>query len=623
MRHIVAARSGNDAASEIRELIRLLLLENVLTICRPPKTSPYSQSVDMWSLGAVLYHILCGIPPYSGRAEDRGVQMLRSIMETEADYDVLRRAGVSESGIDFVARLLNRDPFARPTEKDCFQHPWIADVPDVDEYEDDDILADPREGLSVIGEDAEEELDASQLSIHDDPAYTYGADAEESSSNEALAKRPRIEHIPTDIRYPSLPQIESFQDGQALAEQQARRLFGEINASALRSSHALGHTGSWNGAEFEIEGLTSSGESMSDEHSVYSIMSLPPQPFGGTAPSLMGAENLVGQLNMNSSHPLLHPQTGPINDITERQNNPGTPTASANAGGNSNHEGRVPSSDNAVDTTPKARMPSRRIEAELPDTASERSSINSGQLSRQGSAAPPDRASKADFDVELATTLDAQTGQAILEQLRTADIEASEPIVHQPDGPFLAPILPATEFAKPPKILGRLKSVPGSIFDVNIRLENRMTSWGRGPEATIRHPDRMDVRIPAYALEITFWAPGLERKIAEGQDWLEVEGVMAVLSTKTRKCIWVNGKELRKGGPEGLQFGKLYSGDVITVYQHKEQYLQLQCEFYHGESKQPRPAQEPEFVVRQALVGKSDGSANRLPIRADRKKVEK
>lgn len=550
--------------------------------------------------------------------------MLRSIMETEADFNVLRRAGVSESGIDFVAHLLNRDPFARPSEKDCFQHPWIADVPDVDEYEDDDdIQTDPRDGLSVIGEDAEEELDASQLSIHDDPAYNYAADAEESSSNEALAKRPRIEHIPTDIRYPSLPQIESFQDGQALAEQQARRLFGEINASALRSSHALGHTASWNGADFEIAGVSSSGESMSDEHSVYSIMSLPPQPFGGTAPSLMGAENLVGRLNMNSSHPPLHPQAGPVNEIPERQTTPGTPTETAKAGSTSNHKDRTPSSDNAVDITPKACKPPRRIEAELPETASERSSVNSGKLSRQGSAAPPDSTSKTDFDIELATTLDAQTGQAILEQLRTAEIEASEPIVHQPDGPFIAPSLPATEFAKPPKILGRLKSVPGSIFDLSIRLENRMTSWGRGPEATIRYPDRMDVRIPAYALEITFWAPGLERKIAEGQDWMEVPGVMAVLSTKTRQCIWVNGKELRKGGPEGLQFGKLYSGDIITVYRHKEQYLQFQCEFYHGESKQRRPAYEPEFVIRQALVGKSDGAANRLPVRAAWKEVEK
>lgn len=576
----------------------------------------------MWSLGAVLYHVLCGVPPYSGRAEDRGVAMLRSIMESEADFDILRREGVSESGIHFVSQLLNRDPFSRPTEKQCFQHPWIAEVQDVDEYEDDDILEDARDALSVIGE-AEEELDASQLSIYEESAYTYAAGGEESSSNEALAKKPRIEYIPTDIRYPSLPKIESFQDGQMVAETHARRLFGEVTSSALRSSHALGHTGSWDDGDYDAEGFASSGESVSDERSVYSIISLPEHPFGGTAPSLMGAENLVRRLNMNSSLPLFPAQTGLVNQISTRQTSPGQPTVHTEfiKAGSTPREA-LPLTSSSNDTTPKGPKLSRRIDLELPETASERSD-SSAPASRPQSTHPPDLSAGEDYDVDFATTLDAQTGQAILEQLRTAEEEEpSDPIVHeQPDAPGIPTTMPVAEFTKPPKLLGRLRSLPGSMFDLNLRLENRMTSWGRGPDATIRHPDNMDVRIPAYALEITFWAPGLERQIAEGQDWTQVPGVMAVLSTKTRKCIWVNGTELRKGGPEGLQFGKLYTGDIITIYKHKDngEFLELRCEFYHGESAQLRPALETGFVVRQALVGKPDGS-NRLSVRPNRMK---
>lgn len=557
----------------------------------------------MWSLGAVLYHVLCGMPPYSGRAEDRGVQMLRSIMESEADFDVLRHAGVSESGINFVAQLLNRDPFCRPTEKECFQHPWISEVPDVDEYPDDDILPEPHEGLSVIGE-AEEELDASQLSIRDEQAYTYG-EAEEGSSNEALAKKPRISYVASDIRYPSLPKIESFQDGQVVAEHQARRLFGEVNPSALRSSHALGNPGSWNGDEFDIEGFDSSGESISDERSVYSIISLPEHPFGGTAPSLMGAENLVGRLNMNSSHPFLHPQAGPVNVNSTRQTSPGQkdPTMA----GSMCRENRS-SSDN-VDTTPKAppRQQRRRIEQYVPSTASEHSSVNADEETPYDPASPPYiPGSNFDpqFDPELATTLDAQTGQAIMDQLSSAEIDASEPIVHQPDPTTIPPSLPTEEFTKPPKLLGRMRSTPGSIFDLNIRLDKRMTSWGRGPAATYRHPDPMDVRIPAYAIEITFWVQGLELQIARGKDWTEIPGVTAILSTKARKGIWVNGIELHKAGPEEMQYGNLYNGDVITIYRHKDAFLNLQCEFYHGESAQSRPAHEAGFVVCKAPLAK-------------------
>lgn len=98
---------------------------------------------------------------------------------------------------------------------------------------------------------------------------------------------------------------------------------------------------------------------------------------------------------------------------------------------------------------------------------------------------------------------------------------------------------------------------------------------------------------------------------------MNIPGVMAILSTKTRKCIWVNDTELRRGeedGREGFQFGKLYTGDVITVYKHRNRFLKFQCEFYHGDSARPRPDQEKGFVVRKVLKSKEDGTANRLPV---------
>ena len=60
--------------------------------------------------------------------------MLRTIMTTDVEYDLLREEGVSEEAIDFVSRLLRTDPHERPTERELFKHPWIADVADVDEY---------------------------------------------------------------------------------------------------------------------------------------------------------------------------------------------------------------------------------------------------------------------------------------------------------------------------------------------------------------------------------------------------------------------------------------------------------------------------------------------------------
>jgi hypothetical protein len=132
----------------------------------------------------------------------------------------------------------------------------------------------------------------------------------------------------------------------------------------------------------------------------------------------------------------------------------------------------------------------------------------------------------------------------------------------------------------------------------------------------------MDTRIPAYALEVTFWAPAIEAQIAAGRNWMEVPGVMAILSTKTRKCIWVNDTELRRGSEgngtrEGFHFGKLYTGDIITVYKHRNKFLKFQCEFYHGDSARSRPEEEKGFVVRKVLMSKEGVAANRLPVRKD------
>lgn len=585
----------------------------------PPKTSPYDQSVDMWSFGAVLFHILSGTPPYTGRGDDRGSQMLRNIMTTEPDYDVLRREGVSEAGVDFVRRLLNRDPHSRPKESECFQHPWIRDVPDVDEYDDNDIQPADFGALSDIGEDLENELDASQISLNDNQEPVITGDESHDSNNLAQSKRPRIDHLPADIRYPSLPNIESLPAARPIPESTPRRLFGEITSSALHSSNVFGASmNAFGGDDFSVHDFVSStGESIiSDGNSLNSVLSLPDNPFAGSAPSLMGAENLVGQLNMNSWHPGTSAHSPPA-----AAELPALKTSLDEGGGGSprpefNRETHPSAS------TPKGAKFSRRIELPLPDTASERSSR---EVTRENSKAPSDKpeASAGEvFDIELAVTIDARTGRQISHPPEDIVSDAASAAVRHGSPTEIPPTISLQRHEQSRPLLGKLTTLPGSIFDLTIRLEDRMTSWGRGPLATICHPDPMDTRIPAYALEVTFWAPAIEAQIAAGRNWLEVPGVMAILSTKTRKCIWVNDTELRRGSEgsstrEGFHFGKLYTGDIITIYRHRNKFLKFRCEFYHGDSARSRPEEEKGFVVRKVLMSKEGVAANRLPARKD------
>lgn len=599
-----------------RESITLvpLFIWSLLTI-RPPKTSPYGQSVDMWSLGAVLFHILCGEPPYMGRGDDKGSQMLRNIMTTDPDFGLLRKAGVSEEGIDFVGRLLNRDPSSRPDEQACFTHEWIANMADVDEYERDDDFLFPigETGLSDIGEDLEDELDASQLSLYDKDGQGLGQVNE--LEDDAQVKRRRFDY-PSLIPYPSLPNLASFNPVESIPESSRGRLFGEITASVRRSSGVFqASLGEFGEDGFSVHDfVSSSGESINDRNSVYSVVSLPQIPFGGSAPSLMGAENLVGQLNMNSSPKMDDPVLEEPIRLLSSEHMKGIGTS------DDSDDDRLRVSLN--EDTPKPDRFHRRTPLAVPETASECSSDDNFDI--EG----PELS-----DNELAVTIDAVTGR---ETTGAPETETGEkdyngndddynisadnlPSSHAAQIPPTPESVTGTPLNKARPLLGKLTTIPGSIFDLTLELENRMTSWGRGPQASICYPDRMDTRIPAYALEVTFWAPAIEARIAAGEDWKTVPDVMTILSTKARRCIWVNGVELHRGpqdgqGKLGFQYGKLYTNDIITVYEHKDKFLKFQCEFYHGDSARTRPENERGFIVRKVLMSKEDVNAKRLPI---------
>lgn len=526
------------------------------------------------------------------RPEDRGPQMLRVLMTNDIDFSPLRKEGISEAGIDLVSRLLNRDPHSRPKERECFAHSWIADVVDVDEYEDDPCYSDGLEELPVIGEDPAEELDASQLSLNDNSGANDSGDEYEI----AQSKRPRIGSPPTNIRYPSLPDFESIQEPQSNYKPSPNRLFGEITPSVLQSSNVLGAAP----VAFEDDGLSfadlisSTGESIvSGGNSINSVLSLPENPFGGSAPSLMGAENMVGQLNMNTTWhpgtPTDHPPVGtPV-----RRPSPGDLKESTG-----NRDSQTNEKANSIDATPKASRFNRRINLRMPDIDQENYKGDSNGKNN-GRHDNFETIPGQIFDIELATTLDAQNGREGPREARPRIAEHSR----ESGGLEMPQVVTSSQFSKPRPVLGKLSTMPGSIANMVIRLEDRMTSWGRGPRTTVRYPDEMDSRIPLYALEITFWAPGLEAKITSGEDWLKVPGVMAILSTKTREHIWVNDTKLWRGSRgangEEFHFGKLYSGDIITVYRDHQQFVKFQCEFFHGDSARARPENEKPFIVQK------------------------
>lgn len=90
------------------------------------KDERYSQSVDMWALGCVLYTLLCGFPPFY----DESINVLTEKV-ARGYYTFLSPwwDDISHSAKDLIQHLLCVDPAQRYTIDEFLAHPWCTAAP--------------------------------------------------------------------------------------------------------------------------------------------------------------------------------------------------------------------------------------------------------------------------------------------------------------------------------------------------------------------------------------------------------------------------------------------------------------------------------------------------------------
>jgi len=86
---------------------------------------PYGLKVDCWSVGVILYILLCGYPPFYAESNPR---LYQKIQRGRFSFEEKSWGGISSEAKDLITKLLTKDPKTRLSAAEAKTHPWLKEA---------------------------------------------------------------------------------------------------------------------------------------------------------------------------------------------------------------------------------------------------------------------------------------------------------------------------------------------------------------------------------------------------------------------------------------------------------------------------------------------------------------
>jgi len=86
---------------------------------------PYNTKCDTWSLGVIIYILLCGYPPFYNKSTHN---LFNLILMGKYEFHEDTWGDISDEAKDLISKLLINKPNERLSAEEVLQHPWFSDT---------------------------------------------------------------------------------------------------------------------------------------------------------------------------------------------------------------------------------------------------------------------------------------------------------------------------------------------------------------------------------------------------------------------------------------------------------------------------------------------------------------